>query len=88
MRKMGEREPKVVAITAAMADGTGLKRFKNLFPERFFDVGIAEEHAVTFAAGMAKAGLKPVFAVYSFYSVPMTRCCMMCVHKTLRLCLP
>ena len=44
MRKMGEREPKVVAITAAMADGTGLKRFKNLFPERFFDVGIAEEH--------------------------------------------
>ena len=67
MRKMGEREPKVVAITAAMADGTGLKRFKNLFPERFFDVGIAEEHAVTFAAGMAKAGLKPVFAVYSSF---------------------
>ena len=67
MRKRGEREPKVVAITAAMADGTGLKRFKNLFPERFFDVGIAEEHAVTFAAGMAKAGLKPVFAVYSSF---------------------
>ena len=67
MRKMGERELKVVAITAAMADGTGLKRFKNLFPERFFDVGIAEEHAVTFAAGMAKAGLKPVFAVYSSF---------------------
>ena len=57
----------MVAITAAMADGTGLKRFKNLFPERFFDVGIAEEHAVTFAAGMAKAGLKPVFAVYSSF---------------------
>lgn len=67
MRKMGEREPKLVAITAAMADGTGLKRFKNLFPERFFDVGIAEEHAVTFAAGMAKAGMKPVFAVYSSF---------------------
>lgn len=67
MRKMGEREPKLVAITAAMADGTGLKRFRNLFPERFFDVGIAEEHAVTFAAGMAKAGMKPVFAVYSSF---------------------
>lgn len=65
MKKMGEREPKLVAITAAMADGTGLKRFRNLYPERFFDVGIAEEHAVTFAAGMAKSGLKPVFAVYS-----------------------
>lgn len=67
MRKMGEREPKLVAVTAAMADGTGLKRFKNLYPDRFFDVGIAEEHAVTFAAGMAKAGLKPVFAVYSSF---------------------
>ena len=67
MKKMGEREPKLVAITAAMEDGTGLKRFHNLYPERFFDVGIAEEHAVTFAAGMAKAGLKPVFAVYSSF---------------------
>lgn len=67
MKKMGEREPKLVAITAAMADGTGLKRFHNLYPERFFDVGIAEEHAVTFAAGMAKSGLKPVFAVYSSF---------------------
>ena len=47
--------------------GTGLKRFHNLYPERFFDVGIAEEHAVTFAAGLAKAGLKPVFAVYSSF---------------------
>ena len=64
---IGKKDKKVVAITAAMADGTGLKRFKNLFPERFFDVGIAEEHAVTFAAGMAKAGLKPVFAVYSSF---------------------
>ena len=67
MKKLGEREPKLVAVTAAMADGTGLKRFHNLYPERFFDVGIAEEHAVTFAAGMAKSGLKPVFAVYSSF---------------------
>ncbi len=67
MRKMGDRDEKVVAITAAMADGTGLKRFRNMFPERFFDVGIAEEHAVTFAAGLAAAGLKPIFAVYSSF---------------------
>lgn len=67
MRKLGDREPKVVAITAAMADGTGLKRFRNMFPDRFFDVGIAEEHAVTFAAGLAAAGLKPIFAVYSSF---------------------
>ena len=67
MRKLGDRNDKVVAITAAMADGTGLKRFRNMFPERFFDVGIAEEHAVTFAAGMAAAGLTPIFAVYSSF---------------------
>ena len=67
MRKLGDRDEKVVAITAAMADGTGLKRFHNMFPERFFDVGIAEEHAVTFAAGLAAAGLKPVVAVYSSF---------------------
>ena len=67
MRKLGERDEKVVAITAAMKDGTGLKRFHNLFPERFFDVGIAEGHAVTFAAGLAAAGLKPVVAVYSSF---------------------
>lgn len=67
MRKMGDRDEKVVAITAAMTDGTGLKRFHNMFPDRFFDVGIAEEHAVTFAAGLAAAGLKPVFAVYSSF---------------------
>lgn len=67
MRKLGERDQKVVAITAAMRDGTGLKRFHNMFPERFFDVGIAEEHAVTFAAGLAAAGLKPVVAVYSSF---------------------
>ena len=56
MCKLGGRDEKVVAITAAMPDGTGLKRFRNMFPERFFDVGIAEEHAVTFAAGLAAGG--------------------------------
>ena len=66
MRKLGDRDEKVVAITAAMPDGTGLKRFANMFPERFFDVGIAEQHAVTFAAGLALGGLAPVVAVYSF----------------------
>lgn len=60
MRKLGDRDEKVVAVTAAMTDGTGLKRFHNMFPERFFDVGIAEQHAVTFAAGLAAAGLKPI----------------------------
>ena len=67
MRKLGAQDDKVVAITAAMADGTGLMRFKKEYPKRFFDVGIAEEHAVTFAAGLAKAGMKPVFAVYSSF---------------------
>lgn len=67
MRKLGDRDDKVVAVTAAMEDGTGLKRFHNMFPERFFDVGIAEEHAVTFAAGLAAAGLKPIVAVYSSF---------------------
>lgn len=67
MRKLGDRDEKVVAVTAAMADGTGLKRFHNMFPERFFDVGIAEQHAVTFSAGLAAAGLKPIFAVYSSF---------------------
>ena len=67
MLKLAERNPKVVAITAAMTDGTGLKRFHLNYPARFFDVGIAEEHAVTFAAGMAKMGLIPVFAVYSSF---------------------
>ena len=67
MRKFGDREEKVVAITAAMPDGTGLKRFRNMFPDRFFDVGIAEEHAVTFAAGLALGGMIPVVAVYSSF---------------------
>ncbi len=67
MCKMGAREPRLAAITAAMPDGTGLKRFRNMYPDRFFDVGIAEEHAVTFAAGMAVAGMIPVVAVYSSF---------------------
>lgn len=65
--RMGDRSGKVVAITAAMLNGTGLKRFHNMFPERFFDVGIAEEHAVTFAAGLAAGGMTPVVAVYSSF---------------------
>lgn len=67
MCKLGARNEKVVAITAAMPDGTGLKRFRNMYPDRFFDVGIAEEHAVTFAAGLAVGGLKPVVAIYSSF---------------------
>ena len=67
MCQMGERYPKLVAVTAAMPDGTGLTAFGKRFPDRFFDVGIAEAHAVTSAAGMASSGLKPVVAVYSSF---------------------
>ncbi len=67
MCKMGAREERLAAVTAAMPEGTGLKRFRNMYPDRFFDVGIAEEHAVTFAAGLAVAGLIPVVAVYSSF---------------------
>ncbi len=67
MVKLGHRNENVVAITAAMPDGTGLKRFHNVFPERFFDVGIAEQHAVTFAAGLAAGGMIPIVAVYSSF---------------------
>ena len=65
--ELAEKNKNVVALTAAMPDGTGLSRFAKKFPERFFDVGIAEAHAVTAAAGMASAGLKPVVAVYSSF---------------------
>ncbi|WP_349671011.1 1-deoxy-D-xylulose-5-phosphate synthase [Lacrimispora sp.] len=65
--RLAKEDKKIVAVTAAMPDGTGLKRFSNLYPDRFFDVGIAEEHAVTSAAGMAAGGLKPVVAVYSSF---------------------
>ena len=64
---IAEDDDAIVAITAAMPDGTGLKKFKQKYPERFFDVGIAEGHAVTFAAGLAAAGMKPYFAVYSSF---------------------
>ena len=65
--EMAEKDKKICAITAAMTDGTGLKNFAKKYPERFFDVGIAEEHALTFAAGLAAGGMKPVFAVYSTF---------------------
>lgn len=65
--KIAEKDDKVCAVTAAMAAGTGLTEFAGRFKSRFFDVGIAEEHAVTFAAGLASAGLKPYFAVYSSF---------------------
>ena len=65
--QFAERDPRIVAITAAMAGGTGTECFQNKYPDRFFDVGIAEGHAVTMAAAMAKQGLVPVFAVYSSF---------------------
>lgn len=64
---LAEREPRLVAITAAMAGGTGLGPFAKRYPERFFDVGIAEQHAVTLAAGLAAAGFRPVVAIYSTF---------------------
>ncbi|MCR1934195.1 1-deoxy-D-xylulose-5-phosphate synthase [Clostridium tepidum] len=67
LTKIAKEDKKVVAITAAMKDGTGLRKFAETFPKRFFDVGIAEQHAVTLAAGIATEGLKPVFAVYSTF---------------------
>ena len=67
MLALAEQDPYVAAVTAAMAEGTGLKKFRAQYPERFFDVGIAEGHAVTFCAGLALGGLKPVFAVYSSF---------------------
>ena len=67
MLSLGEKNKKLVAITAAMPDGTGLVGFSKKFPDRFFDVGIAEEHAVSFAAGLALGGLIPVTAIYSSF---------------------
>ena len=67
MCKEGKKTPNLCAVTAAMPDGTGLKRFRGMYPNRFFDVGIAEEHAVTFCAGLAVGGMIPVFAVYSSF---------------------
>jgi len=67
LSKAAELDKRIVAITAAMPLGTGLAGFREKFPERYFDVGICEQHAVTFAAGLAKTGLKPVVAVYSSF---------------------
>ncbi|MBE5956056.1 MAG: 1-deoxy-D-xylulose-5-phosphate synthase [Lachnospiraceae bacterium] len=65
--KMAEKDERIVAITAAMPTGTGLNLFQKEFPDRFFDVGIAEEHAMTFAAGLASMGMRPVIALYSTF---------------------
>ncbi len=65
--KLAEKDEKIIAITAAMKDGTGLREFSNKYPKRFFDVGIAEQHAICMAAGMARVGLKPVVAIYSSF---------------------
>ena len=67
MMELAEKDPKLCAISAAMIDGTGLSEFSRYYPERTFDVGIAEEHAVTFAAGLAKGGMKPVCSIYSTF---------------------
>ena len=67
MIEIAKENEKVVAITAAMPDGTGLNEYSKKFPDRFFDVGIAEDHAVTMAAGMACQGIRPIFAVYSTF---------------------
>ncbi|HPX61863.1 MAG TPA: 1-deoxy-D-xylulose-5-phosphate synthase [Deltaproteobacteria bacterium] len=67
MLELAEKDPKIVAITAAMPEGTGLKKFSERFPDRFFDVGIAEQHAMTFAAGLAVDGFRPVTAIYSTF---------------------
>jgi len=67
LTELARKDDRVVAITAAMPDGTGLQKFAETLPERFFDVGITESHAVAFAAGLAKGGLKPVVAIYSTF---------------------
>ena len=67
LNDLAETDDQIVGITAAMPDGTGLNKFQKLHPERFFDVGIAEQHAVTFAAGLAAEGMKPVCAIYSTF---------------------
>src|SRR5881628_4123054 len=65
--ELAEKDTSIVGITAAMAEGTGLKKMQQRFPERYFDVGIAEQHAVTFAAGLAVGGMRPVVAIYSTF---------------------
>jgi len=65
--ELGRTDDRIIAITAAMTDGTGLNKFAEENPDRFFDVGIAEQHAVNFAAGLAISGLKPLVAIYSTF---------------------
>ena len=85
--RLAAENPKIVAVTAAMPDGTGLKRFSKEYPDRFFDVGIAEEHAVTSAAGMAAAGLKRWWrCIRPFYRGHMIRSFTMSVSRIFRLC--
>lgn len=67
MVDLAQKDEKIIAVTAAMPEGTGLVKFSQLFPDRFFDVGIAEQHGVTFAAGLASEGLRPVVAIYSTF---------------------
>lgn len=74
---VASKDKRICAITAAMSLGTGLEQFSKMYPQRFFDVGIAEEHAVTFSAGLAKGGMLPVFAVYSTF---LQRCFDQLVH--------
>jgi 1-deoxy-D-xylulose-5-phosphate synthase len=80
---MAERDERIVAITAAMPAGTGLSGFAQRFPKRFFDVGISEEHAAVFAAGLAAEGLRPVFAVYSTFAQRAVDCIIhdICLQK-------
>ncbi len=75
--QLGQSRPEIVAITAAMGEGTQLDRFAKAFPQRFYDVGMAEQHAATFAAGLAQAGMRPVFAVYSTF---LQRACDQVIH--------
>jgi 1-deoxy-D-xylulose-5-phosphate synthase len=70
MMRLAEKDHRIVAVTAAMPEGTGLAKFAQAYPDRFFDVGIAEQHGVTFAAGMATEGLKPVVAIYHTFIQP------------------
>ena len=82
---LGRKDPRVCAVTAAMPHGTGLVPFAQAFPDRFFDVGICEERAVTFAAGLAKAGMRPVVAIYSTF---LQRACDQIMHAVCILNLP
>jgi 1-deoxy-D-xylulose-5-phosphate synthase len=67
MQQLAEKDPRLLAITAAMPDGTGLMEFRDAFPERFVDAGIAEQHAVALASGLATSGMRPVCAIYSTF---------------------